>query len=140
MTLSEILNKLCIKAGIAEDDPALKSLLASPELTKIEIKNNLQEALEGNLFTEDAAMASPKIKDKLRPLLQVEILNGMDKEIENLIGVAGFDPEAAGEIKKGESTYKRIRTLSVKLDELLKKKSTAKDPDKEGLTEKINAL
>lgn len=141
MTVAELLNSLCKKAGIADTNQHLKNILSSAELSKMEVNKEISDALEGNLLSEDAAMAHTGIRTKLREKLVPEILNGIDSEMDNLVTAAGFDPDDIAEFKKADTSYKRMRAIATKIDGLIKKKAGTKDgADKEGLTKQIEKL
>jgi len=137
MTTAELILSLAKKAGIADDNQELKTLLSDAALGKA-IPQNLTDAIEANLMNVDAAIASKPVRDALRKTVEAEIYNGMDKEIDNLTTVAGFEADELADIKKHDTTYKRLRAVSSKLDGLIKKKSTAKPGDQAELTLKIN--
>lgn len=61
--IGELINNLAVKAGVAADDPKLKSLLAAPELLNIEVDDSIVTALDNGLLSIEAAKNDhPEIK------------------------------------------------------------------------------
>lgn len=142
MTVAELLNDMAIKAGIPADDQGLKTLLSNADLSKVALSDKLSETIQSNLFTIDAAIASPKVTEALQKKVEAQILNGVDASLESMMEKLALDPDAVSEIKKAEKTYKRITLLSDKLKAAMDKKAAtpAKDGDSAALTQQINDL
>lgn len=104
--IGQVFNDLAIKAGIAVDNPALKSLLASPELANINVPEELTTGIDNGLLSIEAAKNNhPDIKKKYF----ADAYDGMDKQLIALVASDTFDQADLDEIKAEKSTSKKSR-------------------------------
>lgn len=131
--IGQVFNSLAIKAGIAVDNPALKSLLASPELASINVDDELVNTIDSGLLSLEAAKNDhPEIKK----VYTAKAYNGMDKHLLTLIESDTFDQADLDEIKREPSTSKKYELVISKLKAA---KATAKGADKDEINRQITA-
>lgn len=135
MNFGELIASLAQKAGIKKDDPALVDLLAHAELSKINVKKEVEDALEGNLFNFDAAKANSALAAHFKQ----GALDPVDKAVERFMDEYKFDDATKAEINSERSSYKKVELFTKKLNEFATKSGTGKVDNKE-FVEKINAL
>ena len=135
-----LLKSLAAKAGIKVDDETLKKILGFADVSQLEIPDEFNTALEGNLLTVDSASANTEVRRKLI----AEALNGADSELDRSVDEIGFDDAFKGEWKQiTRNTNEKIRKLSKAIKEREAKiKADAeagnkKDPNAEA---QLNAL
>lgn len=129
--IGQVFNDLAIKAGIAADNPALKSLLASPELVNIQVPDDIVSGIDTGLLSLDAAKNNhPDIKKKYF----ADAYDGMDKQLLALIANDTFDQADIDEIKAEKSTSKKAELIVSKLKAA---KASAKGADKEAINEQL---
>jgi hypothetical protein len=102
MKLTDLLRDFAIKSGISDFDtnPAYKDFLS---LTT-EIPDNLASAMQTNLMTIESAKANPTLKSHFF----AQAYNGVDTELERLIGDDLFDDNFRTEIKGEKSSTQRM--------------------------------
>ena len=127
VNVGTLLTNLAKKAGY---DP---TLLAFPQ-DSFEVPDELVEALNGRLLTEESARNNPKLKGYFTS----QVLDVMDTNIKSLLDEFEVDEEGRGEILGIKSTYDRIPALAKKIRELEASKSAAGKSDKAALQEQIN--
>lgn len=131
--IGQVFNELALKAGIAADNPALKSLLASPELANIQVPNELITGIDNGLLSIEAAKNNhPDVKKKYF----ADAYDGIDKQLMNLVATDTFDQADIDEIKQEKSTSKKQELIVSKLKALAK---SAKGADKEEINRQIAA-
>jgi hypothetical protein len=131
--IGQVFNELALKAGIAADNPALKSLLASPELAAIQVPDELITGIDNGLLSLDAAKNNhPAIKS----VYTAAAYDGMDKHLITLLGSDTFDQADLDEIKAEKSTSKKYELTIAKLKAA---KATAKGADKEEINRQLAA-
>lgn len=140
-----LLKSLATKAGLKLEDETLKKILAVSEVSTLEVPEEFNNALEQNLLTVESASANTTVRSKLF----AEALNGVDKELDRVVGDFEFDDAFKGEYKGIEkNTMEKVRKLSGGLKsklEAAKKKAaesgTQKDQKEvEVLTKQIEEL
>lgn len=132
-TIGEVINNLAQKAGVPEDSPELKSLLASPELATIKVPDELNAAIDKGLLNIEAAKNNhPDIKKKYT----ADIYDGIDKMLLKLIESDTFDQADLDEIKAEKSTTKKAELIVTKLKAA---KATAKGADKDEINKQLTA-
>lgn len=131
--IGQVFNDLAIKAGIAVDNPALKSLLASPELATIQVPDELITGIDNGLLSLDAAKNNhPDIKKKYF----ADAYDGMDKQLIALVASDTFDQADLDEIKAEKSTSKKAELIVSKLKAA---KANAKGADKDAINAQLTA-
>ena len=129
--IGELINNLAVKAGVAVDDPKLKSLLAAPELLNIEVDDSIVTALDNGLLSIEAAKNDhPEIKK----VYTAKAYNGMDAHLLALLGSDTFDASDLDEIKAEKSTSKKYELVISKLKAA---KLNAKGADKDAINKQI---
>lgn len=107
--LGNLIKSLATKAGIKIDDETLKKILLLPDLSQMEVPDEFNQALEANLLTVDSAAANTAVRSRLI----AEAMNGVDSELEKLLGDVGFDDNFQAEWKTiGKQTNEKIRRLT----------------------------
>lgn len=111
------------------------NLLALP-VDQFEIPDELVTALDGKLFTEDAAKNNPVLKSYFFK----QALDGVDNGMARLMDEFQLDEPLRNELNGIKSTYDRVPALVKKIQELESSKSGASKGDKAALQEQINKL
>ena len=130
--IGTLLNNLAKKAGYNTESPEFTDILSA----NLEIPDELNEALNSKLLTEESAKNSPALKKHFRS----SILDGVDKNILSLFDEFEFDDATRQEITGIENTYERIPALAKKVRDLESQKASAGKTDKAQLQEQINRL
>ena len=141
MNTGELLNDIATFAGIDPNDSALKNLLMSPELAKVNVPDEFSSKLTTHfksLMTEEAAKQSPVLKNHWTALA----LNGVDAELERTAKEIGLQDDDIKSIYSSEkNTGKRLSSIAKKIQELESKKTSEPDSKKnEALNNKIAEL
>lgn len=133
-----LLKSLATKAGIKAEDDTLKKILAFADVSTLEVPDEFNQALEGNLLTVDSAAANTTVRGKLF----AEALNGVDSELEKFLPDFEFDDNFKGEWKNNKNTNDKIRKLNAQLKVNIDKvKEAAKTGHKDANAEaQITAL
>lgn len=130
--IGTLLNNLAKKANFNTDTPEFADLLSA----NLEIPDDLNEALNTKLLTEESAKNNPALKKHFRS----SILDGVDKNIVSLFEEFKFDEAARQEILGVENTYERVTALAKKVKDLEAQKQAAGSNDKAQLQQTINQL
>jgi len=131
--IGQVFNELALKAGILADNPALKSLLASPELANIQVPDELITGIDNGLLSLDAAKNNhPVVKAKYF----ADAYDGMDKQLLALVASDTFDQADLDEIKAEKSTSKKAELIVTKLKAA---KASAKGADKDEINRQLAA-
>jgi len=131
--IGQVFNEIALKAGIAVDNPALKSFLASPELATLQVPDELITGIDNGLLSIEAAQNNhPVIKKKY----VAEAYNGIDAQVLGLVENDTFDATDLQEIKAEKSTSKKIELIVTKLKAA---KAQAKGADKEEINRQLAA-
>ena len=130
--IGTLLNNLAKKANFNTDTPEFADLLSA----NLEIPDDLNEALNSKLLTEESAKNNPALKKHFRS----SILDGVDKNIVSLFEEFKFDDTARQEILGVENTYERVTALAKKVQTLEAQKQAAGSTDKAQLQQTINQL
>lgn len=134
------LAELFTRAGVKQEDPTIKALLANEGIFKAEIPADAVAALEGNLMNETIALH--KLKDKMF----AEMMGGVDKHMERIFPDLGFDPDTIRDLQKIEKTGPRAEAAMRKLKEKMElkiqelEKTPGKGGDQQKLVDEINNL
>jgi len=132
-TIGELINNIAQKAGIAADDPKLKSLLASPELATVQVDETIVTAIDNGLLSIEAAKNNhPDVKKKYF----ADAYDGIDKQLMKLIESETFDQADLDEIAAERSTSKKQELIITKLKAA---KATAKGADKDAINAQLTA-
>lgn len=134
MNLGEHLNAIFTKAGVPQDDPALKDLVT--KVATIEIKDELTEKFNQTYLTVEAAKHNPEIKKSFF----ATALNGVDTEVQNILQELQYGDEIKTEIEAEKNTYKKVGILAKKIKELESQKAGASKGEKAELSKQIEAL
>lgn len=112
--LGTLLHSLSVKAGIKLEDDFLKKLLSNTDIANIDVPDEFNQALEGNLLTLESAVANTSVRSKLF----AEALNGADAELDRVMNDFEFDDTFKGTWKGiTKNTNEKIRTLTKALKE-----------------------
>jgi len=130
--IGTLLNNLAKKAGYNTESPEFTDILSA----NLEIPDELNDALNTRLMTEDSAKNNPALKKHFRS----SILDGVDKNILSLFDEFEFDDASRQEITGIENTYERIPAIAKKIRDLEAQKGAAGKTDKAQLQEQINKL
>lgn len=123
-TLNAFLNDIFVKANIPADDKALVDLLASSELQKINIPDELLTGVENNLISvEQAKNNHPIIKSHYNG----ETYNGLNAEIDRVANDLQLPDNVKLAIANEKLATKRIGVLAQKLVEVERAKKNTND-------------
>lgn len=113
----EILKSLAGKAKIKLDDETLKKLLSFTDASQFELPDEIANAFEQNLLTEESATANTNVRSRIF----AEALNGVDAELDTMLGDFEFD-DAFKTTYKGiqKNTNEKVRQLKTGLQNQLK--------------------
>lgn len=136
MKTGDFLNKLATKSGIAATDKHLIDVLSKSEFANHEIPDDLVNAIDSALMTEEAAKSNPNVIKKIKS----ETLNGADSLIERLLTESGYDEADIAEIKADKNTFSRIEKMAKTIKTLEGKKAVSQDKDKAALQKQIDDL
>ena len=132
-TIGELFNNFALKAGVAADNPELKSLLANEALVSITVPDELGNVMDRGLLSIEAAKNNhPDIKKKYF----ADAWDGMDKQLLSLVENDTFDEADIAEIKAERSTTKKAELIVSKLKAA---RATAKGADKDEINRQIAA-
>lgn len=120
MKLNKFLTSLSRKTGLDLTKPEFKDILAS----EIEVPDEMTNALEAGLMSEDAAKSNTKI----RSAIKAEVYNGVDSEVNGLIDGFGLEEAIKTEILSEKKSIDKIKKLASTLKEQSEK--AAKNDDK----------
>ena len=136
--LGTILNHACTVAGIKAENADLVAILTNPELSKINIPDDIANAIEQNLFSADSAKA------KFFAQWKAEDLNGFDAHAIRMAEGLKFSPEEIEELKGIKGSSKKLERytelLAAKKLEEAKAQYSGKDADTKKLIEDMNTL
>lgn len=126
MKLNALLTDFGKKVGFDLTNDKLKDILAA----EIDVPDELAEAMQKGLMTEDAAKNNPKIKAALR----AEVYNGIDSDIEALLDELGVDETVGKSVKEQKKTVDKLKSLATHY------KAEAEKAGKKGNTADAEAL
>lgn len=116
MTLGDLLNRLAAKIG-AQDEQALIDILASADVARKEVRDELATRFDTGLMSLEGAKNNREVLNHLKPI----ILKAADDKFAILAEKYGI----ANEMQSEQSTYKKIdlleATLAAKLTDLEKR-------------------
>lgn len=130
--IGTLLIGLAKKAGYNTESAEFTELLGA----NLEIPDELNEALNSRLLTEESAKNSPALKKHFRS----SILDGVDKNILSLYDEFEFDEATRQELTGIENTYERVTATAKKIRDLEAQKQASGKTDKAQLQEQINRL
>lgn len=113
--------------------PADVQTILGGSLSAVEVDDDVAKKFNVDYFTKESALQNPDIKNTLR----AEVLNGIDAQLEGIVGKYEFDDVTKEEYKKADKTAKRIDFLTDKIKEVSEKKAGSNKVDKDAYTEKI---
>lgn len=130
LNISEFLNGIAISAGIDQDDPALKLILADGNLTKIEVPAAF-ESLVSNKYKDMVTLEAAKNHPELKKHFTATLLHGVEKDIDRFTKeIWELSDEDRAELKKAEGAQKRMEMAFKLGKERLEKKAPATDNEK----------
>jgi len=136
MHLGQLLNTLAAKSGIDANYAPLKSILSNAEVSRINVPDEMANAMDGNLYSLETAKTSADLKRHFTALAY----NGLDAELNRLIEDVGFEEEVRNELLAEKSSTKRAVALAKKIRSLEEQKLEASGAEKLELQAKLNAL
>lgn len=124
------------KSGI-ELTAEIKEALNNPELTKVNLNDDLVKQHNDKLMTIEVAKQNPILKQHFR----FETLAPFDTEInDKMIAEYEISDDLAAPIRAEKNTYEKVKLLTAAIKQLQEKKATAQVGDKKGLIEQIDKL
>ncbi len=141
MTVSEFLHQMALSSGAEIDNPALKLILADPNLAKLEIPKEY-ETLVGDKFKGMITLDAAKQNAELKKYFLATSLYGVDKDIERLArNEMGLTDDEISSLKRIDNTQKRLEEFAKISKEKLSKMAPATDDEKaKKLANTINEL
>ena len=137
MNIGEFLNTQATISGIAPDNDALKSLLANPELSKVNLPDEITAKIQSTLMTVEQAKTNAEVKKHFNALA----LNPVDTTImEILNSVSELPDDVKAKFTNEKNSYTKIKMLADTIKELEGKKVGAAGGDKAKLIEQITSL
>lgn len=134
--LATLFHQLAVKAGVSVENKDLKHIVTSNTLAEIEIPEDIQQAIDSQLISMDAA----KNNQALKSHYFAQALNGVDAETNRIMDEYGFDDDVKMELVAEKSSMKRVKLLADKIKALEEKKAGATKKDQPDLTAKIHEL
>lgn len=135
--LGDFIFNLAKQAGLPEDSDAVKSLIAIPELTKIEVPDEVATGINSGLLTMEAARNNEALKTHYHGLFHA----GAEAHIKRLASDLGLPEDFTTEvIGKERSTWNRYSALAKKVEELTAAKAGASKGDKKEFEDEITKL
>src|SRR5688572_19363834 len=104
MKLGDLLNDLAGQAGLPKDHKALVDFLSSSEKANIEVPDEITSAINKNLFNFDSA----KNRLDLKTHFKAEVLNGIDKRIEDVATTMKLTDEQRQKLGEEKNSYAKI--------------------------------
>lgn len=133
--ISEFLKSLIVKAGGNIEDEKIKTALAA--IADAELSDDVTNAIDYGLISlANAKNNHPEIKNHYF----AAAYNGLDSELDRIMGEENFSPELITEIKNEKSSTKRAALLAVKLKEIEAGKASQGKADTQALNAKIVEL
>jgi len=134
----ELLNSIATVGGVINSD-AVKTLLANPELAKIEIPKEIAEAYQTKFLTMETAKANAEIAKHFQKLIYSEALTPVDQKLETAMQKFGFSDEQKDAVRKSEGTFKRLDKFNEFADTITSSFTSVTDKKKfQGEIEKLN--
>lgn len=136
-SLGDFLNKLAISAGVDPSNEHLKNLLASSDLSKIDINDDLAKTYTSGLLTLDAARNSENLRNHFYALF----MNGGEAKFAKLASEIGLsDDDVLSITKDNKSGWDRYAALAKKVGELEREKAGKGKLAKEEIDKEIARL
>ncbi len=105
MKASNFLNKLAKDAGVDLESDALKALLSAPELSEVEIPDEITTQITGQLMTVASAKNNPDIAKHFKG----QYLQTVNRDLSGFLKDSGIGQERIDELSKEPDTLKRLR-------------------------------
>jgi len=131
-TVLDFINNTFKKAGV-EMSASMKEALNNPELTKVNLDDELAKKANESLMTIEVAKENPILKQHFR----ASSLNPIDTEIEKLLTEYEVPDAEAAAIKAEKNTYEKIPTFIKVVKAQLDSKATKAVGDKATLIKTI---
>lgn len=133
----EFITLLLQKAGVKMDDEKIVNALALPELSTVQIPDDLITPVDNGLLSIQAAKNNhPEIKGHYT----AQALDSLDKELERAMEDYKLPDEVKTELKGEKSSYKRATLLAAKIKSLEEQKASSGKGEKDVLQQEINKL
>lgn len=127
-----LLADLLTKAGVDTTKPEFASVLA----IAAELPDEAATELNTKLLTVEAARSNPALKSHFH----AQVLNGIDKTVEEAMDEHQFSDAVKAEIKALDSANKRVAAVGKKVKELTEAAANAKLGDKAELAKTVDTL
>lgn len=135
--LNVFIKELLQKAGVQVDADPIKSQLEQPEMSALEISDELSAGIENGLIGLHSAKNNhPDIKNHYYALAY----NGLDAELNAAIDELELPEEAKTDLKNERSSTKRAKLLAFKVKELEAAKRNAGSEATKQLNQQITEL
>lgn len=133
----EFVTLLLQKAGVKIDDEKISQALSIPELSTVQIPDELITPIDNGLLSVSAAKNNhPEIKGHYT----AQALDSLDKELSRFMDDHKLPDEVKTELLGEKSSYKRATLLALKIKELEEKKATSGKGEKDTLQQEITKL
>lgn len=141
-TLIEFALLAAKKAGIEPTDPRLQALNENAALAKINVDDEVFNAVDTELISFSEAKSHKGIMSEIAAKVRSEVWDGFDKNIiPETLTKLGIDQSALADILATEKGHKKIGTLMEKIAELTSAKAKATSGgDKAELVKQLEAL
>lgn len=129
LNLAEFINGVALANGLSEDDPELKLILSSGDLTKMNIPAKLESIVGINykdMLTMDAAKNHPDLKKHFF----ATSMYGVEKDIERLSKDLELTDEDRSQLKQIKGANERLEAFVKLVHERSSKKSPPTDDEK----------
>ncbi len=130
MNVADFIIALSVKAGIDQEDEALKNLIQTKELSTIEMPEAVFNSIDNNVLSLESA----KNHSVLKKHYTAQALNGLDNELDKI----ELPEEILEEAKKEKTTFTKVRFIINKLKE--QKAAAPNKGDKDAYQKQIDEL
>ncbi len=133
-TTGEVLSKLLNRAGVDVNSDTLKTVLGMPQLSEVQLPDEVVEQMNSRFLTVDDAKNNADLFNHFKAVH----LNGVDAGLEELI--KDIQDEAVKNELKGLPTSKRAKRLIEEYKKLADKKAMDFSKDKDGILAELDKL
>lgn len=133
--IAEFIYSLATKAGVPQDNQALKDLVANPDIQKVNITEDIEKSIYSTWMTADAAKNNPAIKAHFF----AAALDGVDRNMEKVLEAYNLSEEEKAAYKE-KSTYARIDYVTGLIKAKEAEKVNAAGGEKKALVEEVQKL
>jgi hypothetical protein len=145
MTLAELIQELANRVNIDNDNIDLKTLVMNPNLSQINISDELSNEFQSKLMSEDQARINPNLNTHFKKHYIGTALKTVDSKIADLVNALELDDNYRSHFDNEQNTYNKIEMIAqlIKDNKSNNNKSNNKqdsDYDKQSLLNKINEL